>query len=242
MLLLYDLNRILIYPSLVIEIADLGYLGKIYDECSTSKYCYGDPLGCIEGRECDILATAALVNSSKHVIIDLYKVNLMNDQYVAVGFSRDSLMGDDLVFMSSPSEEVLMKGWNLRHNGPPKNVTGITEFDYSRTNKDGIFHCKFELEKKLTFTKDGSVDQMMVDFSQLYHILLATGPMQGKMTIGPHRIEGRSRRAASKESVNVTAYVKNERFESGTEGSIWNLFSFSYFPFQFSHNPFSSYF
>ena len=226
-LLLYDLNSILIYPSLVTEMVDLGKEVFIYKECFKSKFCHGYPLGCIEGRECDILATAALVNSSKHVRIDLYNGNLMEDQYVAVGFSKDRSMGDDLVFMCSPSEEVPMKGWNPRHRRP-EDVSGITEFDFSKGNKEGMFHCKFELEKMLTFTKAASVEQMTFDFSQMYHLLVATGQMESKMTIGPHGL----RKAASEDSVNVTSFVKNERLESTTEGSIWNLSLFSYFPFQ----------
>ena len=65
----------------------------------------------------------------------------------------------------------------------------------------------------------------------MYHILLATGSMQSKMTIGPHG----PRKAASEDSVNVTAFVKNERLESTTEGSIWNLSLFSYFPLYVYH-------
>ena len=198
----------------------MGEEVSIYDECFQSKFCYGNPLGCIEGKNCDILATVTLVNSSKHVIIDLYKENLENDQYVAVGFSGDKSMGDDLVFMSSPSEKMLMKGWNQPRTGPPEDITGITELDYSQDNTAGFFHCQFELEKILTFAKAGSGEQVTVDFSQPRHILLATGQMQNKR-ISYH---GRNSRAVSEDSVIVTAFVKDEQFESTTEGSIWNLF------------------
>ena len=193
---------------------------SIYDECFKSKFCYGNPLGCIEGKNCDILATVTLVNSSKHVIIDLYRENLKDNQWVAVAFSDDISMGDELVFMSSPSEEMLMAGWNRRHAGPPEDVTGITVFDYSKSNKDGTFHCQFELEEILTFTKVGFVEQITVDFSQLHHILLAAGPMQSKRTIGYHTLG----KAASEESVIVTTFMKNERIGLALEGSTDNLF------------------
>ena len=183
-------------------------------------------MGCIKEKNCDFLATVTFVNSSKHVIIDLYKESLKDNEYVAVGFSGDKLMGDDLVFMSSPSEDVLMKAWNVRYSHP-EDVGGITELDYSKSHENGMFHCKFELEKMLTFTNVASGEQKTVDFSQLHHILLAWGPMQSKMKIGRH---GSSRRAVSKDSVIVTAFVKNEQFESTTEGSIWNLSFFFLFP------------
>ena len=204
----------------------MGEEVSIYDECFKSKFCYGNPLGCIEGRNCDILATVTFINSSKHVIIDLYKENLKENQWVAVAFSDDISMGDELVFMSSPSEEMLMAGWNRRHAGPPEDVTGITVFDYSKSNKDGIFHCQFELEEILTFTKVGFVEQITVDFSQLHHILLAAGIMQSKRTIGYHTLS----RAVSEESVIVTTFMKNERLGSALEGSISNLVYCLIFP------------
>ena len=163
MLLLCDINRILFYPSFVTEITDLGKKASIYDECSKSKYCFGDRVGCIKEKNCDFLATVTFVNSSKHVIIDLYKESLKDNEYVAVGFSGDKLMGDDLVFMSSPSEDVLMKAWNVRYSHP-EDVGGITELDYSKSHENGMFHCKFELEKMLTFTNVASGEQKTVDF------------------------------------------------------------------------------
>ena len=76
-------------------------MASIYDGCSDQKQCFGLPLGCINKTNCDFVSS--LQFSERHLDIELRKNKLEQSMHIAIAFSDDQKMGNDLVFACCPS-------------------------------------------------------------------------------------------------------------------------------------------
>ena len=134
--------------------------------------------------------------------IQIYKKDSVGNQYVAIAFSDDHDMGDDLVF--SCSEQGVNAGWNLRYSGPPSHLEGITILNESIATKDGHITCSFSLDEQLNFNILGAqtfTGDPTFDFGKDYFLFLASGPITNQDELGKH-----TDKVASEEMINVKTY------------------------------------
>ena len=85
-----------------------------YTECSKEKGFFGLPFGCVETKNCSILTTYEMNDALDQVNIQIYKKDFLEGRYVAMAFSNDSSMGDDLVL--SCSEKGVFVGWTVGYS------------------------------------------------------------------------------------------------------------------------------
>lgn len=150
--------------------------------CSSgSKGCFGFPSNCVETKNCDMLVTYSFDEANKKYNFELSKRKMSNGQYIALGFSNDSSMGEDLIFScsNSPSKEFQVKaGWNTDKSQPTLIDHQINVKVDSVSNNNGNFACKFSLDEEMIFkTPDSS--EVKVNLGNKWHLLLASGPTVG---------------------------------------------------------------
>ena len=69
-----------------------------YEGCDKSKGCFGDKKGCTSSGTCTMMVSYAFDDTTKQIKFTLHLKSVENDQYVAMGLSDDSSMGEELVF------------------------------------------------------------------------------------------------------------------------------------------------
>ena len=157
-----------------------------------------------------MITTYSMSNdASNQVNIQIYKKDWLGNQYVAIAFSDDQRMGDDLVF--SCSEQGVNVGWNLRYSGPPSELEGVTILNESISAKDGHITCSFSLDEQMNF--ESTIVEVVdfrgdptFDFRKDHFLFLATGPMTSQDEIGIHTVK-----VASEEMINVKKYQEKSK-------------------------------
>jgi len=148
--------------------------------CSSgSNGCFGFPSNCVELQNCDMLVKYTFDAKDKKYNFELIKRKSNIGQYIALGFSNDGRMGDDLVFscINSQSNQVKV-GWNEGTSGPSPISDGINVRVNSFSNTDGGFVCSFTLDEKMKFKVPGSSD-VTFNLGEKMHLLLAYGSTSG---------------------------------------------------------------
>uniref|UniRef100_T1JGZ2 Ferric-chelate reductase 1 n=1 Tax=Strigamia maritima TaxID=126957 RepID=T1JGZ2_STRMM len=88
-----------------------------YDGCFESKGCFGGPDGCIASRNCKHMVT--YVASENGLGVDFEMVGQTRG-WIAIGFSRDNLMGEDAVTActvnGSNNRVDVFQSWNVPNN------------------------------------------------------------------------------------------------------------------------------
>ena len=103
-------------PMSTSKAIDLSSFHENYHDCGISKGCFGtkfpiDPnCKCIKTGDCDVMVTYNLNSGS----VELHIHGMVeSDKYLALGFSHDDKMGDDLVFhCKAGSSEAVKPSWN----------------------------------------------------------------------------------------------------------------------------------
>ena len=154
---------------------------SIYSGCTTgSKGCFGFPSNCVKSQDCSMLMTYAFDATDNKYNFELSKSKMDEKKYVALGFSNDRQMGDDLVFSCSSSVSDQVKvGWNEGQSGPTPLINKINVLESSTSDINGTFVCKFTLEEEMIFNKPGSSDKVTFHLGEKYYVLLAYGPTSG---------------------------------------------------------------
>ena len=84
-----------------------------YDGCNEDKGCFGLKEGCTSTSNCPAMVTYQYLEDSKQFQFKLHVKSVDSGRYVAVGFSNDNKMGDDLVIFCSTEDGVSPQlSWN----------------------------------------------------------------------------------------------------------------------------------
>ena len=149
---------------------------SFYDGCSDQKECFGLQQGCINYKNCDFVSSFQF--SERYLEIKLRHNKTENSMYIAIAFSDDQKMGNDLVFACSPSwgsKAAVKVFWNQKWDCYSEILHGQQDLikDPYSTLEDSNFSCIFSLDKLVT------VKGKRFEFECGYHILLATGQVNG---------------------------------------------------------------
>lgn len=144
---------------------------NIYDQCGTSKGCFGMPSECEKSNSCKMMVTYTKVSSG-------YRFEIMGPAstgYVAAGLSEDAKMGEDSVMACRNLNGVM--DVVMAHNSGKSNAL-LSELKSSRILTeintllvDEKLYCKFVRRAK-TEIMDTTFDLE----NDRYHIMLAMGP------------------------------------------------------------------
>merc|ERR1712018_533334 len=127
---------------------------------------------------CPAMVTYQYLQDSNQFQFKLHIKSVNSGRYVAVGFSNDPKMGDDLVIFCSTEDGASPQ---LSWNEGKSNKRGVQGLDLlqkiSVTAVDGAKSCDFTLPNELKFTPPGGSEQKSYDIgSGKYHMLLSIGP------------------------------------------------------------------
>merc|ERR1712165_571518 len=145
-----------------------------YDGCNQDRGCFGLQEGCTSSGNCPAMVTYQYLQDSNQFQFKLHIKSVNSGRYVAVGFSNDPKMGDDLVIFCSTEDGASPQ---LSWNEGKSNKRGVQGLDLlqkiSVSAVDGAKSCKFTLPNELKFTPPGGSEQKSYDIgSGKYHMLL----------------------------------------------------------------------
>merc|ERR1711983_415990 len=151
-----------------------------YDGCNQDRGCFGLQGGCTSSGNCPAMVTYQYLQDSNQFQFKLHIKSVDSGRYVAVGFSNDPKMGDDLVIFCSTED---CASPQLSWNEGKSNVQGVQGLDLlqkiSVTAVDGAKSCDFTLPNELKFMPPGGSEQKSYDIgSGKYHMLLSIGPFE----------------------------------------------------------------
>merc|ERR1711983_366847 len=151
-----------------------------YDGCNQDRGCFGLQEGCTSSGNCPAMVTYQYLQDSNQFQFKLHIKSVDSGHYVAVGFSNDPKMGDDLVIFCSTEDGASPQ---LSWNKGKSNIQGVQGLDLlqkvSVTAVDGAKSCDFTLPNELKFTPPGGSEQKSYDIgSGKYHMLLSIGPFE----------------------------------------------------------------
>ena len=151
-----------------------------YDGCNQDRGCFGLQEGCTSSSNCPAMVTYQYLQDSNQFQFKLHIKSVDSGHYVAVGFSNDPKMGDDLVIFCSTEDGASPQ---LSWNEGKSNIQGVQGLDLiqkiSVTAVDGAKSCDFTLPNELKFTPPGGSEQKSYDIgSGKYHMLLSIGPFE----------------------------------------------------------------
>ena len=91
-----------------------------YDGCNVDKGCFGLKNGCTSTNNCPAMVTYQYLEDSNQFQFKLHVKSVDSGRYVAVGFSNDAKMGDDLVIFCSTEDGASPQlSWNEGKNNKP---------------------------------------------------------------------------------------------------------------------------
>eukprot|EP00096_Caligus_rogercresseyi_P014050 TRINITY_DN6593_c0_g1_i2.p1 TRINITY_DN6593_c0_g1~~TRINITY_DN6593_c0_g1_i2.p1 ORF type:complete len:641 (-),score=120.12 TRINITY_DN6593_c0_g1_i2:200-2122(-) len=173
-----------------------------YATCGSSKGCIGTPSNCVESSSCSVMASYAPLPGSK------YRLSLTGAdnraRYLALGFSLDGSMGEDLVVScrNVGNKPQIEFSWNFGKSTSAdleKNLPTVTNQKISSVNN--VLTCSFDIDSKLNVTVPGKADVVSYDFSANdYHLLVAEGPSDSS------KISYHSIKTASASPVSLKAF------------------------------------
>ncbi|KAK3771651.1 hypothetical protein RRG08_047905 [Elysia crispata] len=141
----------------------------IDSECGKTKGCFHD---CHGGGTCTFLVAWEYQPLNESVLFNfLYQTTSSTDQWIALGFSRDALMGEDSVVECVMDRgEVLVKtSYNTgKFNEYPDDKHAAMS-DYKGSVNDGVLACMFT--RKLSYPREPRV----FDLHDSYYLMVASG-------------------------------------------------------------------
>lgn len=150
---------------------------EIFETCFKDKGCFGVPVGCVDGNSCNLMTTYKAEGGE--LKMQLFARGLNSGQYVAMAFSDDLSMGEDLVYSCSNGGSTVNAHWNDGKNN--KDLDGISITDAKVETKDGVTVCQFTLKERYEITPPGGDDRVTFKLlSGQYHILMSKGSASGR--------------------------------------------------------------
>ncbi|KAJ1352897.1 hypothetical protein KIN20_009397 [Parelaphostrongylus tenuis] len=170
--------------------------------CGKMKGCLFAPSGCQPTTDCQIAFSYQV--DGQNLNMELSGVPPTSYGFIAVGFSKDNLMGDDMVVFCANFGGQVTAG--LAVNGAkPRNTivsnVGIQDI-LQASNTGGKLYC--EVNQRLDPNQSN-----LYNLNDTYQILLATGPVDG-IRLGYHQ----SNRYVMPR-VSLPAYVKGLGLKGG---------------------------
>ena len=158
-----------------------------YEGCFETKSCFGNKPDCVDKGDCQMFTSYSYDPTSKIYKFSLYLNDVQVDKYVALGFSKDDQMGEDLVFYCQSNANQAV---GVSYNNGKSNVKDVSGLEFASQNVtkqiDGSSICEFSLPEKVKFTRNGQ-EEILDLSSQEYTLLLARGPFSNQ--VGYHNIE-----------------------------------------------------
>ncbi|XP_056675101.1 putative ferric-chelate reductase 1 isoform X1 [Monodelphis domestica] len=137
-------------------------------DCGKSKFCFRSP------AKCDPTDTNCLFMSLEFLGNQSFRCEMsgLSAGYVAIGFSTDTLMGNDDVYiclLNDNGEVVVQYGYTTGRRPPTINPLGeVRNIETSFIN--GVIKCSFITSNPISIEQNNS--------DNLYYIFLALGPTQ----------------------------------------------------------------
>ncbi|KAH7676079.1 ferric-chelate reductase 1-like protein, partial [Aphelenchoides avenae] len=162
-------------------------------ECEVSKVCVAHPANCLEGPVvgCEYAFSYEVAEvSPRRYVVEMYTRRPdPTFKYVAVGFSDDPFMGNDIVLhCASVNGEPIEV--HLSQNPGKSNTPAGPDVDKAALSlavsesEEAHIYCKFSL------TYDASVQDSLPDPETQYHLLFARGPARTPERISIHNVGG----------------------------------------------------
>ncbi|XP_020855419.1 putative ferric-chelate reductase 1 isoform X2 [Phascolarctos cinereus] len=137
-------------------------------DCGKSKFCFRSP------ENCDPTDTDCLFMSSE--LIDRqsfrFEMSSLSDGYVSIGFSSDTLMGDDDVYicmLNETGQVIVQYAYATGRTRPDIKPLGeVRNIETSFNN--GVIKCSFITSNPISIEQSDSDD--------LYYVFLTLGPVQ----------------------------------------------------------------
>ncbi|KAK5973378.1 hypothetical protein GCK32_013156, partial [Trichostrongylus colubriformis] len=153
----------LLTPQAVLAIFD-------HSTCGKEKGCVAAPKGCEAANSCQF--HFSYKPDGDHLEMELSGIPSHDDGYVAVGFSKNDKMWDDLIVYCARSEGKVKGGLAVTtkpiHTVDNTNIQTIK----SAGEADGHLNCVIRQLKKV----ETNEDLKKYDLGESYHILFARGP------------------------------------------------------------------
>ncbi|CAG7837810.1 unnamed protein product [Allacma fusca] len=158
---------------------------NIYSGCgqnsSTSKGCFGLPEKCVAAGNCDMLVTFRKASNSENTLqiqlMGLLTNDTHNNGYIAVGFSKDDLMGSDSVMGCFQSDDGTVHIHEYYNNGR-KNVEVDQNTIQSQGRQgaliDGTISCEFTIADTIDFSRRNRGPRFEL-LTEPLQLLLASG-------------------------------------------------------------------
>lgn len=134
---------------------------QVYTGCGSKKTCFGIPAGCVEARNCRYLATWTY--AANKMMWEAFKTE--STGYVAIGLSRDTKMGSDLVLACQ--EDGMRQYYNQGKSPVPVLPTPLDLVLEGTAKVDGNLYCRFTSPARLS----GGGQQFDLTGGQFYPLL-----------------------------------------------------------------------
>jgi hypothetical protein len=169
---------------------------EIYEGCSSTKACFGMPVGCTQDKSCNAIVSYEL-NGDKM----LFKMHGFpyhdslpggSEGYLSLGLSPgDPYMGNDLTttcyYDQTTSKVKYQEGYNTKGRKENKKLddqkTYINNFEGSY--KDGLLSCQFRRPENVKVVHEDTVLNINL-FSDKFAILLAKGRVKSGERLQQH--------------------------------------------------------
>ncbi|BFZ17110.1 hypothetical protein BsWGS_20149 [Bradybaena similaris] len=171
-------------------------------DCGKSKGCYHN---CQDGDPCNYFIGWTYGTDKVHFLF-LYHSSSNSDQWIALGLSHDTVMGDDSV-LECVAENGKVHVRTSYNNGkaneyPVDKTAGLSEAEGSVTN--GLLACSFS--RKTAYPEEKRV----FDLSLPYYLMVATGDaVSGNKS--PHSYERLPKVSADKVSLQQVTSISGSR-------------------------------
>ena len=177
-----------------------------YENCGTTKGCFGLPENCVASENCKFLASYMVNKDSK--IEFTMSANLTNGQYASVALSDVQKMENNSVMAcwvdTSGNPQDVFGSWNYLHSNVNLDNPTAGLVTLSKENSNGILKCTFTRETETVVTPPGLNDDFTFNLkNDSLYILLAYGPMSGDA------LSYHTERSISSERVNLFDPIVN---------------------------------
>ncbi|XP_068098200.1 putative ferric-chelate reductase 1 [Hyperolius riggenbachi] len=146
--------------------------------CGSQKFCMSSPSSCSPSDNTCLFMSSSPSSSGTGYV---FEMSGSVSGYVAIGFSDDTKMGSDDVYIctkNSSGNVLIQHGYNVGTTGPTissLNTAGSVVTSYN----NGVLKCSF-------ITKIAVSTQQRSSTSSSYYVFLASGPSQADGTINQH--------------------------------------------------------
>ncbi|KAI1304901.1 putative ferric-chelate reductase 1 -like protein [Halotydeus destructor] len=154
-----------------------------YDGCgSRNLFCLGFPPNCEQSKSCDFLFKSTLFRERNQVVHELTVNRTRVGEYVAVGLSLDTEMGNDSTTACVHGQDGqvrIQSGFNLpEKDNENRDIKGIVSLS-ARKNGDRL-NCVWS--RNVVTEHDGQT----WDLSNGHHLMLASGDTDSESRLGYH--------------------------------------------------------